>query len=265
MSWNLDNPTPGETVFLFDVDGTLTPAREEIDPSFTQFFISWAKDKDVYLVSGSDLSKLREQLPDTIFAATKGVFTCCGNEHYTKWGDLVYSNQYEPSRELILYLNEKLNLDSKYKKRFGNHIEVRPGMLNFSVVGRNATAAGRKEYYKWDISNKERNKIAKEIEDKFPTLQASVGGQISIDIYPKGKDKSQILEHLNYSKYIFLGDRLQPGGNDFPLAKALNKKQNFVTHNVLGYEDTWQILQGLYSEKICENENCGGCGCVEYQ
>ena len=255
---------PGDLVFLFDVDGTITPARKEIDSEFAEFFVEWCSDKEVYLVSGSDLEKLKEQLPESVFKAVKGTFTCCGNVYYNKWGDLVYRNEYEPPRELVLHLNKKLNTESDYKKRFGNHIEKRPGMINFSIVGRSATDQARLEYYKWDTENKERISLATEIEKKFPDLKAAVGGQISIDIYPKGKDKSQVLEHLNYNKYVFFGDRLQPGGNDYPLAKALGRKDKFVTHNVEGFEDTWKTLKSLYTENMCENENCGGCGCVEY-
>ena len=99
----------------------------------------------------------------------------------------------------------------------------------------------------------------------FPDIEATVGGQISIDIYPKGKDKSQILKDLNYNRYVFFGDKQQPGGNDHSLAMAIRKKNRFDTHNVKGYKDTWKTLKGLYLDKICENENCGGCGCVEYQ
>ena len=32
-------------IYLFDIDGTLTPSRLRIDPEFEQFFLEWMKDK----------------------------------------------------------------------------------------------------------------------------------------------------------------------------------------------------------------------------
>ena len=40
------------------------------------------------------------------------------------------------------------------------------------------------------------SKIAKEINKGWPELEAVIGGQISIDIAPKGRDKSQILKYI---------------------------------------------------------------------
>ena len=48
--------------FIFDVDGTLTDARQPMDAEFETFFKSWMQDKNVYLVSGSDLEKIEEQV-----------------------------------------------------------------------------------------------------------------------------------------------------------------------------------------------------------
>ena len=74
--------------------------------------------------------------------------------------------------------------------RTGLHIEKRPGMVNFSVVGRNATLGERKLYARFDSVDKERIRIAKEFKTQFPNLEAVVGGETGIDIFPKGSDKS---------------------------------------------------------------------------
>ena len=46
-------------------------------------------------------------------------------------------------------------------------------------------------------------------------MEATIGGQISIDIYPKGKNKAQVLEDI-LGPITFFGDKCQPGGNDYP-------------------------------------------------
>ena len=80
---------------------------------------------------------------------------------------------------------------------------------------------------KYDNENSERKIITHAIKEKFPNLDAVIGGQISIDIYPKGKDKSQILKHVmaDYStpydsqvEFIFIGDTER----DYILSKKFN-------------------------------------------
>ena len=48
--------------YIFDVDGTLTPSRQKLDPNFLIFFNSFALANDVYLVTGSDRDKTIEQI-----------------------------------------------------------------------------------------------------------------------------------------------------------------------------------------------------------
>ena len=43
--------------YVFDVDGTLTPSRLTIDAEFKKFFVEWIKNKNVYLLTGSDHEK----------------------------------------------------------------------------------------------------------------------------------------------------------------------------------------------------------------
>ena len=51
--------------FLFDIDGTLTEPRQLMDSEFANWFKDWVSEHDVYLVSGSDLPKIQEQIPST--------------------------------------------------------------------------------------------------------------------------------------------------------------------------------------------------------
>ena len=49
-----------------------------------------------------------------------------------------------------------------YPHRYGNHIEDRGAMVNFSIVGRDCTLEQRKEFFEWDNKHQERKKIAAE-------------------------------------------------------------------------------------------------------
>ena len=51
-----------DRIFIFDVDGTLTPSRRKMTKEFKEFFEQWALKNHFYLVTGSDLPKLQEQM-----------------------------------------------------------------------------------------------------------------------------------------------------------------------------------------------------------
>ena len=84
--------------------------------------------------------------------------------------------------------------------------------------------------------------ICNTIMTRFPKLEASIGGEISVDIHPKGQDKSQILKDLE-GDIMFFGDRCEPGGNDYPIAKKI--KDTHVVHNVKDWKVTKTILERL--------------------
>tara|TARA_R110001599_G_scaffold170145_1_gene360234 strand:+ start:204 stop:926 length:723 start_codon:yes stop_codon:yes gene_type:complete len=212
-------------VYLFDIDGTLTPPRQKMDESFAEFFLPFAKENIVYLATGSDIEKAREQVDQRILMMCQGVFTCSGNEFWER-GKKVYSNEFYPRPKLITFLEQCVK-DSDYHTKTGNHLEYRNGMLNFSVVGRNATTDQRAAYVEWDERKKERWAVAITLlahAEEFGDIDVSIGGEISIDIYPKGKDKSQAvskIRQLHDLSIVFMGDRMEPNGNDYPAAKAL--------------------------------------------
>jgi phosphomannomutase len=62
MSTDWSNKEHPDTLVLFDVDGTLTPARLEISPAMKQALADLRKKVVVGFVGGSDLSKQKEQL-----------------------------------------------------------------------------------------------------------------------------------------------------------------------------------------------------------
>ena len=145
-------------VYIFDVDGTLTPSRQRMTEEFLEFFNGWSKRYTFYLVTGSDLGKTKEQVPDFILERANSVFTCCGNEMWV--GDKqVLTKEFKPRQDLIDFLWEQVN-NSWCPIRIGNHIEDRGSLLNFSVVGRDCSQEQRDEYYEWDKLNGERKEIA---------------------------------------------------------------------------------------------------------
>jgi len=237
-----------DRVYLFDVDGTLTEPREPIKDANREAFMDWmrSKKKTVYLVTGSDIEKTIEQLGEDIIHACDGVFTCSGNVYRQK-GKVIYSNEFKPTPELLADLQLYLE-NSQWKSKKGNHIEIRPGMLNFSTVGRNASLNMRKAYNRWDTTHAERKDVVHYIEDLYSDLEVAIGGAISVDIYPKGMNKGQVVEkmqelHGANVEMIFVGDRNVPGGNDWSLAQRLDPLEGSEWYQVLGPEETRALIE----------------------
>lgn len=230
--------------FIFDVDGTLTPSRGQIDLEFKMFFNTFCLTNDVYLVTGSDKPKTVEQISEATYNLAKRVYNCSGSEVW-EGSKQIKVDDWKLPRDARIWLQDKLE-ESSFPLRTGLHIEERSGMVNFSVVGRNATMGERKLYVKYDIENNERNLIAELFEERFPKIQAKVGGETGIDIFPLGSDKSQILVDFAEEDTIhFFGDAMFEGGNDYPLKRSLWERGNSSTHQVHDWKDTWAKLKEL--------------------
>ena len=227
--------------FIFDVDGTLTPSRKKITPEFFDEFFQITEENDVYLVTGSDRDKTLEQITPEIYNNCKRVYNCSGSDVYE--GDKnVYRNDWELPEKVERFLQDELDF-SQFPIRNGNHIERRPGGVNFSILGRDKDPMlGREEYVKWNKIHSERRFIALRILDMFPDLTVALGGQTGIDIGPLGADKSQILRDFTADDEIhFFGDRMESGGNDHSLGEAVKKMGGF-TYNVDSFKDTESVI-----------------------
>lgn len=238
-----------EKIYLFDVDGTLTPPRRPMLARFALLYQEFCQRFPVYLVSGSDYEKILEQVPDKIIAMIDGVFGCSGATLHKK-GAQIYARDHNFSQPLIEFCQNFIDA-SPYRERTGNHIEFRRGMINLSVVGRNATQEQRKAYQLFDTRHGERVKFIKQLNQMRLGYQANIGGQISIDIAPLGWDKSvvkgEIDRQIPGALIEFFGDRIKAGGNDKPLADALmaDKASLHQVHFVASYKQTAKILSQI--------------------
>ena len=228
--------------FIFDVDGTLTESRQQIDLSFEAYMIKFCCKYDVYLVTGSDRAKTVEQVGLDIYNRSKRVYNCSGADVYEKDNN-VYKSDWKPSRKLINFLSDELDY-STFPHKTGNHIEHRPGGINFSILGRGVDSMKyRKEYVKWDINTTERILMSDRIKSEFPDLNIQIGGQTGLDI--SDSDKSQILRDFNSEdELVFFGDMMKKGQNDYPLAVAVDKRGG-TNYTVGSWQETYKKLKDL--------------------
>lgn len=239
-----------DRLLVFDVDGTLTGPRRRMHEDFCRFFKAICRNYPVFLVSGSDMIKLGQQLPGEVIKLVTGIFACSGNELLMD-GQHIYRMEHHFPGELVTFLNNFVGA-SQYPVRTGNHLETRTGTLNVSVVGRNADPGQRGNYFAHDNANGERKQLIDALMHEFPDYEANVGGQISVDITPRGWNKSRVFGELS-ARYpghpiAFFGDNMHLGGNDRPLSDAIrNGSGDNQVFAVEDHYDTWKILQ----ERFC--------------
>lgn len=231
------------TIYVFDMDGTLTPARLPMETDFANRFMEWQKTHKSFIATGSDYLKVEEQLPNFVINSFTGLFTSMGNVLTAK-SQQIYQKNFKTDLRLLERLEQYRQNTNYTGGLYPNYIEERIGMINFSVLGRDCPYEEREKYSAWDKKNQEREMIADELRKEFPEYEFSVGGSISIDITPQGCGKGQIAEFLR-SKYpeekiVFFGDKTFVGGNDYELAEALRRLSNT------------EIVQVSGPEKVCE-------------
>ena len=229
--------------FIFDVDGTLTPSRGKINPTFFPFMMHFSCVNDVYLVTGSDRQKTIEQVGEELYNNCKRVYNCSGSDVYEKDVN-VYRDDWKLPKKVERFLEDELAY-SCFPIRNGLHIEHRPGGVNFSILGRGKDPSeGRAEYIKWDKERLERQDIADRIRNHFPELSVALGGQTGLDLGPKGADKSQILRDFKQGDDLrFFGDRMEEGGNDYSLAISIAENHMGYAFHVDSWQDTYKMLK----------------------
>ena len=229
--------------YIFDVDGTLPPSRQKIDPNFADFFSRFISNRYVYLVTGSNRKKTIEQITEDIYYQCKRVYNCSGNDVY-EGERVIYRTDWKIPNDLKRFLLDELDF-STFPIRYGCHIEERPGGINFSILGRREIidTRERQDYVEWDLITNERKDIAERIKNNFPNLSVQIGGETGLDITPLGKDKSQILRDFKSEDEIyFYGDMMEEGQNDYLLAQAVLGRKGSI-YAVKDYKETWDLLE----------------------
>ena len=124
-------------------------------------------------------------------------------------------------------------------------VENRNSQVTYSALGQWATPEAK---YAWDPDLKKREQIVERIKPELKDLDINIAiaGATSIDITMPGINKAygmrQLMEQTGYTmdEILFIGDKLQPGGNDYPV-----KEMGIDTIEVKSHEDTNWVLRGI--------------------
>jgi len=224
---------------LFDMDGTITDPRQAITPEVVSVLRSIPTGVKKYIVTGSDMEKVEQQIPcDILLELFERVHSCNGTRVWNCNLDMddetrsiepelihkVTLHDHYSEADITHIINVLLSIAAKThtKIKTGTFVEWRESQINFSVIGRNCTADQRANYLKWDKKSGERQKIIEELRKEFKGwgLSFRLGGQISIDITREGWDKSYAFTNIVEApdQCVFFGDKICKDGNDLDIA-----------------------------------------------
>jgi phosphomannomutase len=245
------------------MDGTLTPAREKVDDSvlFSMLGLLQRGGGDIAIVSGSNFQYVHEQLgqflPNYSMGNRVKLLPCNGTQIYEYIGDsweqtYSVSMKDEVGDELYQKLIDGILHCQITRVRAypdlpisGSFISYRGSTLNWSLIGRDSSKAERDAFANHEKNVYIRTILLNLLKNRVHSgkIEYALGGQTSIDIFPKGWDKTYALKHFKDKECWFVGDRCEPGENDFHIWEELNKHgRAFKTS---GPEETIQIMDQL--------------------
>lgn len=250
-------------LIAFDLDGTLAPSKSYLPDEMADVFGRLLDHFEVCVISGGKYGQFKMQLLDGLHASGTQLqklhlMPTCGTQYYTF--DLAKNDWHRQYAELLTE-PEKAKISKALKEGFdhfgyaekdtyGEIIEDRESQITYSVLGQDIVAElgeeGLKRKYEWDPDNAKKQAVRDYVAPLIPEFEVRVGGVTSIDVTKPGIDKAYGMEKLmsildiSKDEILFMGDRIQPGGNDFPV-----KEMGIDTIEVSDWSDTAKILTGI--------------------
>ena len=216
----------------FDLDDTLAPSKSAMPPAMATALRRLLDVVPVCIISGGQVGQFRDQVlahldADADELSRLHLMPTCGTRYYT----------YDPSQARRLGLWED--------QTWGAILEDRGSQITFSALGQEAPLDAKRA---WDPTGEKKAALRDAVAPLLPDLEVRSGGSTSVDITLKGVDKAYGMKRLAemtgiaLEEMIFVGDRLDPEGNDYPV-KALGVPCQAVS----GWQDTVAYVTSLAS------------------
>ncbi|PSK67638.1 hypothetical protein B0E53_00449 [Micromonospora sp. MH33] len=246
-------------VVAFDLDDTLAVSKSQIDGRMAELLGHLLAEVDVLIISGGRFEQFEAQVLAHLDLTEEQrrrlhLMPTCGTRYY-RWRDGDWRQVYaedlsaaDKARVVAALTESAQALDLWESKTWGDIIEDRGSQITFSALGQSAPPA---EKYGWDPDGSKKKRLREAVAAKLPDLEVRGGGSTSIDVTRKGVDKAygmrKLLEclDLKIDNVLFVGDRLDVGGNDYPV-KAMGCRCVAVTR----WEETADYVEALVDDLV---------------
>ncbi len=244
-------------LIAFDLDDTLAVTKSPVSDRMAALLGRLLEKYDVCVITGGDFKQIQKQVTSRLDVSPEllGKFHAmptCGTRYYRfdpqagEW-QLQYAEDLtdEQKVQIVSVLESTAReMGIWCEHPAGEIIEDRQSQITISALGQQATP---EEKYAWaekykDIRPIYRDKVAAQL----PGLEVRIGGTTSTDITRPGIDKAygmkKLLEAngLEKSEVLFFGDKIEEGGNDYPV-----RAMGIDSIAVNGWETTAYALDGV--------------------
>lgn len=247
----------------FDLDDTLAPSKSPLDPRMAELLVQLLGTVEVCVISGGQFAQFESQLVDNLpldhpeALERLHLMPTCGTQYYRfeegGWRQQYAENLTEQQKAAALAAVEleakRLGYwepDNPGVEVWGPVLEDRGSQITFSALGQSAPVDAKKA---WDPTGQKKNALRAAVQEHLPELEVRSGGSTSVDITRRGIDKAYGMRKLAeltgvpFEQMLFIGDRLDPDGNDFPVIAL-----GIPTHAVEGWEHTAQVVKRFLAE-----------------
>ena len=241
----------------FDLDDTLAPSKSPVEPRMLEALARLVARTTVAVISGGNFAQFEAQLLDRLEGAGVAeadlerlhLLPTCGTRYERRaagaWETVYQENLTADERDAALTAlrEEAERLGLWEAEPWGEILEDRGSQVTFSALGQRAPVPAKQA---WDPDGSRKSALRAAVAERLPQLEVRSGGSTSVDITRRGIDKAYGMRRLEeltgipLADMLFVGDRLDPDGNDFPV-KALGVRCRAVRD----WEDTAAFLEEL--------------------
>lgn len=243
-------------VLAFDLDDTLAITKSPISDEMAEILGKVLEEFEICIISGGRFEQFKTQVIDRLHIEPHKLnrlhlMPTCGTRYYrydeldSEWR-LQYAE--DLSKEQKQQIIDVLEASAKELGLWeanpaGDIIEDRGSQITFSALGQRATPEDK---YAWDPDGTKKAQLRDLAAQSLPGLEVRAGGSTSIDVTREGIDKAYGMQKLidaidiNKDDILFFGDRLEEGGNDYPV-----KAFGIDSLDVDKWEDTAHRLESI--------------------
>jgi phosphomannomutase len=221
-------------VVICDLDGTLADSKVPGEPAMLRVIERLLDDMDVGIISGGRRRLIDYQVVSRLELTperrTRLHLLPASGTRYLRWrGDDWQTLVDEPLSADAVTRAESVLAEVSQELGFweqdpaGAVMDDRGGQLTYSVLGQEAASEAKKA---WDPDGSRKDRIIELAQPRLPDLLVSAGKSTSIDVtrlgYDKGFGVAAVLTELDVQpqQALFIGDRLDAGGNDRPVLRT---------------------------------------------
>lgn len=248
----------------FDLDNTLARSKQPMDSAMASLFSRLTSSIDVAVVTGGSyelvVSQVLGVLTDEAHRDRLQVLPTCGASRY-QWKDgrwsLARSHDLDVSerdRAMAALETHARDMGLWPQHPWGEVIEDRGTQITFSALGQHAPEQAKRAF---DPGCARLKVLAEAVQRDLPDLMVRPGGFTSVDVCRRGVDKAYAMRELaalqgiRLDEILFVGDRMEPGGNDYPAVEA-----GALGVRVSGPEDTRTLISALI-ERLSDGISSG--------